>query len=94
MDTDEDDLASYWEILKGPPRAVPVPEPVPQSLSSYKAIYIATRSFNVGTDGPYIPTGALVFFDGINLEFNGQKYSHPALRGAVQTGWLVKTDQR
>jgi hypothetical protein len=51
--------------------------------------FIATRKFDLGATGAAIPKGGDLLFDGSVVEFAGQKYSFPQLRGALRTGWIV-----
>ncbi len=54
-----------------------------------KLQFIATRNFALGNTGQTIPKGADVLFDGSTVEFAGQKFSFPQLRGAIKLDWVV-----
>ena len=54
--------------------------------------FVATRAFTLGNTGATIPKGAEVLFDGSTVEFAGQKYSFPQLRGAIKLDWVVATE--
>lgn len=54
--------------------------------------FIATRNFTLGNTGATIPKGAEVLFDGSTVEFAGQTYSFPQLRGAIKLDWVVMSE--
>ena len=54
-----------------------------------KLHFIAGRSFAIGKDGMTVPKGSDIFFDGTQVEFGGQTFSHPQFRGAVKAGWAT-----
>lgn len=54
--------------------------------------FVATRNFTLGNTGATIPKGAEVLFDGSTVEFAGQKYSFPQLRGAIKLDWVVQPE--
>lgn len=51
--------------------------------------FLATRNFTLGNTGATIPKGASVLFDGSMVEFAGQRFSFPQLRGAIKLDWVV-----
>jgi hypothetical protein len=56
-----------------------------------KQHFVSTRPFALGNTGTSVPKGADIFFDGSTVEFGGQTYSFPQLRGAIKAGWVVPT---
>ncbi len=54
--------------------------------------FVATRNFTLGNTGATIPKDAEVLFDGSTVEFAGQKFSFPQLRGAIKLDWVVPVD--
>ena len=46
------------------------------------------RPVTVGAIDAQIPAGAEIGFDGVSLDWNGQKASAPALRAAIKSGWF------
>lgn len=55
--------------------------------------FTATRNFALGSTGVTVPNGAEVLFDGSTVEFAGQRYSFPQLRGAIKMDWVVPAEQ-
>lgn len=54
--------------------------------------FIATRNFALGNTGHTITKGAEVLFDGSTVEFAGQRFSFPQLRGAIKGDWVVLSE--
>jgi len=50
--------------------------------------FIATRSFALGTTGVTLSRGSEVLFDGSSVEYGGDTFQLPGLRGAIRQGWL------
>lgn len=56
-------------------------------------LFIATRSFALGTLNITVPVGAEVTFDGTTVDYSGTRHTFPQLRGAVTAGWLVPNQE-
>lgn len=54
--------------------------------------FTVKKSFALGATGMQLTYGSEVSFDGTTVEYNGERFVHPQLRGAVKTGWLVLTE--
>jgi hypothetical protein len=54
-----------------------------------KQHFIAGRTFSLGSSGLTVPKGSDIFFDGSQVEFGGQMFSHPQFRGAIKAGWAT-----
>lgn len=55
--------------------------------------YISTKSFQLGGTGQSVMDGMEIFFDGTNVELNGNRFILPTLRGAITKGWLVRAEE-
>lgn len=59
-----------------------------------KQIFVATRSFSLGSSGITIPEGGELEFDGTAVSYAGLAPTvMPQLRGAIRAGWVVLADQ-
>ena len=54
--------------------------------------FIATRNFALGATGATIQKGSEVLFDGSMVQFAGQTFSFPQLRGAIRLDWVVPSE--
>ncbi len=54
--------------------------------------FISTRQFALGMTGASVPAGGELAFDGSTVEFGGDNYSFPQLRGAIKAGWVVPAE--
>lgn len=54
--------------------------------------FTATRTFALGNFDTQVASGSEVQFDGSTVEYAGNQYSFPNLRGAIKAGWLVLSD--
>jgi hypothetical protein len=57
-----------------------------------KQPFIATRAFALGNTGATVPKGAELYFDGSIVEFAGQTFPFPQLRGAIKMDWVVRPE--
>jgi hypothetical protein len=55
-------------------------------------VFTATRNFALGNTGATISKGSEVLFDGSTVEFAGQTFSFPQLRGAIKLDWVVMAE--
>ena len=52
-------------------------------------LFIATRSFALGSTGLQISKGMELQFDGTKVSVDGSEVVMPQIRGAIRSGWLV-----
>jgi len=65
-----------------------------QFRSGHVQVFVATRSFALGSSGITVPKGAEVEFDGTSVSYAGMApIMMPQLRGALRTGWLVPSNR-
>lgn len=50
--------------------------------------FIATRNFALGSFNVTVDSGSELQYDGSTVEYAGQSYPFPQLRGAIKAGWL------
>jgi len=55
--------------------------------------FISTRSFALGSFDTQIGSGEEIAFDGSTVQYAGNEYSFPNLRGAIKAGWLVLAEE-
>lgn len=55
--------------------------------------FFSTKSFALGSTGYNVTDGMEVLFDGTTVEFSGNRFTLPGLRGAIKAQWLVLPEE-